>query len=129
MDGAGGTAPARRPKLRQAAFVYLHVGVLYESAVYAMARRGLLVERLGPPFLWLVLGAALVAVVFWLLWSRESVWTARVIWAMGLFRLPALIGGAFFPAPTARIPESFYLVALGVVLVNLWMLARAGWDL
>jgi len=119
----------RRRKLRQAAFVYLHVGVLYESAVYVMARRGLLVERLGPPFLWLVLGAALVAVVFWLLWRRESVWTARVIWGMGLFRLPALIGGAFFPAPTGRIPESFYLVALAVVLVNLWMLARAGWDL
>lgn len=116
-------------KLRQAAFVYLHVGLLYESAVYAMARRGVLAERLGPPALWLAGGAAIVGIVFWLLWSRKSVWTARVIWAMGLLRLPALIGGAFFPAPGARIPESFYQVALAVVLVNLWMLARAGWDL
>jgi hypothetical protein len=120
---------ARRGKLRQAAFVYLHVGVLYEGAVFTMARRGLLVERLGPPWIWLVSGAAIVALVFWALWSRESVWTARAIWALGLFRLPALIGGAFFPEPSARIPETFYLVALVVVLVNLWMLARAGWDL
>lgn len=125
---------SRRRKLRQAAFIYLHLGVLYESAVWVMARRGLLVERgLGAgalaAALWLALGAGIVALVFWLLWSRESVWTARVVWALGLFRLPALIGGAFFPAPSARVPEAFYGVALGVVLVNLWTLARAGWDL
>ena len=124
-----------RRKLRQAAFVYLHMGVLYESAVWVMARRGVLVDRAvaggrtGPLWLWLALGAGIVALVFWLLWSRESVWTARIVWAMGLFRLPALLGGAFFPEPSAQVPPSFYLVALGVVLVNLWMLARAGWDL
>jgi len=44
-------------------------------------------------------------------------------------RLPWLIGGAFFPLADARLPPSFYLVALVVVMVNLWMLARAGWDL
>lgn len=127
MADEGGAAASR--KLRPAAFVYLHVGVLYESAVYAMARRGLLAQRLGSPALWLLGGAAIVGIVFWLLWRRKSVWTARLIWAMGLFRLPALIGGSFFPAPGARIPESFYQLALVVVLVNLWMLARAGWDL
>jgi hypothetical protein len=68
-------------------------------------------------------------VVFWALWTRQSVWTARVIWALGLFRLPALIEGAFFPTEPSRIPGSFFLVALVVVFINLWMLARAGWDL
>src|SRR5207244_3641695 len=99
-------ADEQRRKLRQAAFIYLHVGVLYEGAVYEMARRGLLVERLDPAWIWLVSGAAIVALVFWALWSRASVWTARVIWALGLFRLPALIGGAFFPEPSARVPEA-----------------------
>ena len=126
-------ATGHRRKLRQAAFVYLHVGVLYEGAVYAMARRGILVarpaERLAPAWLWLATGAAIVALVFWLLWSRESVWTARVIWFLGLFRIPALIEGAFFPGPGAMVPPGFYLVALAVVLLNLWALARAGWDL
>jgi hypothetical protein len=37
--------------------------------------------------------------------------------------------GAFFADATRILPPSFYLTALGVVLVNLWMLARAGWDL
>ena len=121
--------PSRRRKFRQAAFGYLHVGVLYEAAVMAMARRDILAERLGPPWIWLVIGAVIVAAVFWGLWEKQSVWTARIIWGLGLFRLPALIGGAFFPLPSAQIPASFYLVALGIVLVNLWMLARAGWDL
>ena len=124
----------RRRKLRQAAFVYLHVGVLYEGAVYAMARRGILVargpaERFAPAWLWLLIGAAIVALVVWLLWGRESVWTARIVWFLGLFRVPALIEGAFFPAPGSVVPTGFYLVALGVVLLNLWTLARAGWDL
>lgn len=131
MTAVAGTAadPSRLRKFRQAAFVYLHVGVLYEAAVLAMARRDILAERLGPPWIWLVMGAVIVGAVFWGLWEKQSVWTARIIWALGLFRLPALIGGAFFPLPSAQIPPAFYLVALGVVLVNLWMLARAGWDL
>jgi hypothetical protein len=116
-------------KLRQAAFFYLHVGALYEAAVYTLAKRGVLGERLGPPWMWLLLGAGIVGVVFWALWFRRSFWTARVVWLLGLFRLPALIRGAFFPLESALLPESFYLVALGVVLLNAWMLARAGWDL
>ena len=44
-------------------------------------------------------------------------------------RLPALIGLAFFPAPGARVPTAIYAFAIPVVLVNLWLLARAGWDL
>lgn len=124
-----GLSEAHRRKLRQAAFFYLQMGVLYEAAVFAMARRGLLESRGGIPWLWLLAGAAIVAVVFWALWSRQSVWVARVIWGLGLFRLPALIEGAFFPTEASRLPTSFFLVALIVVFVNLWMLARAGWDL
>jgi hypothetical protein len=103
--------------------------VLYESAVFVMARRGLLGDRLGTPTIWLVVGALIVGAVFWALWSRESVWVARTIWLLGLFRLPTLIASAFFPLPGARVAPDFYLVALVIVLVNAWMLARAGWDL
>ena len=120
---------SQRRKLRQAAFVYLHLGVLYESAVFVMARRGLLGDRLGTPLFWLVAGALIVGGVFWALWSRESVWVARGIWLLGLFRIPTLIASAFFPLSTARVAPGFYVVALLVVLVNSWMLARAGWDL
>lgn len=119
---------ARARKFRQAAFVYLHVGLLYEAAVLVMARQGLLEGR-GPAWVWLVLGAAVVAVIFWALWSLQNAWVARAVWAANIFRLPALIGGAFFPDAGAGVPPSFYIVALGVVLLNMAMLARAGWDL
>lgn len=120
---------ARERKLRQAAFVYLHVGLLYEYAVFAMARRGLLPMERGPAWLWLVLGALVVAVIFWALWWRRSVWVARLVWVAQGLRIPALVSGAFFPGAGSRLPPSFYLTALVVVLVSLWMLARAGWDL
>ena len=130
-QGSGETAAvaARRRKFKQAAFFYLHMGVLYEAAVFEMARRGLLEARGGTPWVWLLAGAGIVAFVFWMLWARQSVWTARIIWALGLFRLPALVGGAFFPEEATRIPPHFFLVALVIVLANLWLLARAGWDL
>ena len=116
-------------KFRQAAFVYLHVGILYETAAFVMMQRGLLPTDRGAPWIWLLAGAVVVAVVFWLLWFRRSVWAARIIWAIHGLRLPALIGGAFFPAADARFPPSFYLTALVVVVINLGFLARAGWDL
>jgi hypothetical protein len=120
---------ARTRKLRQAAFAYLHVGILYESAVLVMAQRGLLPAERGPVWLWLAIGAVIVGVIFWGLWFKELVWLARIVWALHALRLPTLISGAFFPAAQAAVPPSFYVVALAVVLVNLWMLARAGWDL
>jgi hypothetical protein len=116
-------------KFRQAAFAYLHVGILYEAAVISVARAGLMPIGRGPVWAWLIFGAAIVAVIFWALWFRQSVWTARVVWGVQTLRLPAIISGAFFPQPGAVIPPSFYGVALVVILVNLWMLARAGWDL
>jgi hypothetical protein len=120
---------ARGRKFRQAAFVYLHVGILYLAAVWAMAGAGVLPEERGPVGVWLAFGAVILAVVFWGLWSWQNAWFARVIWALHALRLPALVEGAFFPAGEAALPSSFYLTAMGVVLVNLWMLARAGWDL
>ncbi|MGH7576308.1 MAG: hypothetical protein ACREM1_14430 [Longimicrobiales bacterium] len=119
----------REQKLRQAAFTYLHVGVLYEAAVWVAWRNELVSPARGPIWMWLGIGAAVVAVVFWLLWYRRSQWTARVIWALHTLRLPALIQGAFVPGAAERLSPTFYLVALIIVLINLVMLARAGWDL
>jgi len=120
---------ARARKFRQAAFVYLHVGILYEFSVWVFAGQGLLPPERGPVGVWLAVGALILAAVFWGLWRWQNEWVARVVWALHALRLPALLEGAFFPDPGARIPESFYLTAVVIVLVNLWMLARAGWDL
>ena len=120
---------ARARRFRHAAFAYLHVGLLYEAGVFALWRRGMLPAERGPAWLWLVLGALLVAVIVWVLWTRRSLWFARVLWALHALRLPALLTGAFFPAEGTLLPPSFYLTALVVVVVNLIFLARAGWDL
>lgn len=119
----------RAAKFRQAAFVYLHVGLLYEAAVWTIHRAGALPADRGPVWVWLAIGAVVVAVVFWGLWSWQNVWLARIVWALAALRLPALIEGSFLPAPDAALPARFYLTALVVVVGNLWMLARAGWDL
>ena len=120
-------APNAR-KFRQAAFVYLHVGLLYEAAVWSMAARGVLPADRGPAWLWLAFGAVILAAVFLGLWRWQNVWFARAIWALHALRLPALIEGGFL-AGAGRLSPEFYRFALVVVLVNLWMLARAGWDL
>jgi hypothetical protein len=116
-------------KFRQSAFAYLFVGILYESAVWTIWKRGLLTEGRGPIWLWLGVGAAITALVVWLLWRYRKPAIPRAIFVVHALRLPALIEGAFFPAVDAKLPPSFYGAALVVVIVNLWMLARAGWDL
>lgn len=119
----------RSARYRQAAFVYLHVGLLYEAAVWSMAGAGVLPAGRGPVWVWLAVGAAITAFVFWGLWSWQNRWFARAIWALHALRLPALIEGAFFPAADAALRPDFYLTALAVVVVNLAFLARAGWSL
>ncbi len=116
-------------KFRQAAFAYLHVAILYEAAAYVMWRQGLLPDGRGPGWLWLVIGAAVGGGIFIGLLRWRNVWFARVVWAVHGARLPALIGGAFFAGESARLPSAFYLTAIVVVVINLWMLARAAWDL
>lgn len=125
------TAASRADRYRQAAFVYLHVGLLYEAAVWVMWSRGLLPEGRGPVWVWLLAGAAITAVVFWGLWSWRNRWFARAIWALHALRIPALLEGAFLAqgAGGAGVPPRAYQAALVVVLVNLGFLARAGWDL
>lgn len=120
---------ARDTKFRQAAVAYLHVGLLYEAAAYVFWRHDLLPGSRGPAWLYLLLGAAITVAVPWGLWRWRNPWFARAIWAIHALRLPAVIGGAFFPRPDAAIPPALYLVALAVIVANLWMLARAAWDL
>ena len=131
VPGLEGTpeAASRSRKFRQAAMVYLHVGLLYLFSVWAMSRAGLLPAERGPVWVWLLLGTAILASVTWGLWSWQNPWIARVIWALHALRLPALIQGAFFPLPDSVLPSSFYVTAMVVVVGNLWMLARAGWNL
>ncbi|NIP82401.1 MAG: hypothetical protein GWM90_25520 [Gemmatimonadetes bacterium] len=120
----------RDRKFRQAAFVYLHVAILYEAAAYAMAQNGVLpTGGMGPPELWLVLGAVVGLAVFWALLHWKNAWFARAIWALHALRLPALISGAFLRGTDGQIHHSFYLTAIVVVVINLAFLARAGWDL
>lgn len=120
----------RAVKFRQAAFVYLHVAILYEAAAYAMWRAGRLPHtRLGPPALWLVLGAVVAGLVFVGLLRWQHPTFARVVWLVHGLRLPALVHGAFFAGASPVAPPAFYLAALVAVMINLWMLARAGWDL
>ena len=121
--------PARVQKFRQAGFVYLHVAILYEAAVYAMLQAGTLPTRLGSAWVWLVAGVAIAAFVFVGLYYWRNVWFARIVWVLNGARTPFLIGGAFFAGPEGVTPGAFYVTALVVVVINLWMLARAGWDL
>lgn len=122
-------ADRRAAKFRQAAFVYLHVGLLYEVVVWVLAGQGAMPADRGPIWLWLAFGAVIVGAVFAGLWHWRSVWLARGIWALHLLRLPALVDNAFFPDAASRVPASLWGAAIVVVLVNLAFLARAGWDL
>ncbi len=120
---------ARQRKFRQAAFAYLHVAILYEAAAYVMMGAGILPSRFGPPWIFLLLGALFAAAIVWALYSLQNAWVARIVWVLHGLRLPALIRGAFIVNQASRMPPSFYVTAIIVVVINLWMLARAGWDL
>jgi hypothetical protein len=116
-------------KYRQAAFVYLHVAILYEAAAYGMIRAGMLPDRFGSPWLWLLAGGVLAGLIFYGLYKWQNVWFARAVWGIHGLRLPALVGGAFFSTGAEGTPASFYIFAIVAVMINLGMLARAAWDL
>jgi hypothetical protein len=118
----------RVKKFRQAAFVYLHVTILYEMSALVMLQHDMIPDRFGPPALWLTLGGVVGLAVFAALYWWQNVWVARVIWFVHGLRLKALINSAFI-AGEARLAPGFYVAAIFVVVINMWMLARAGWDL
>lgn len=118
----------RARKFRQAAIVYLHVGLLYEFTAWVMIGQGMFPATRGPAWIWLVFGAAITLAVTIGLWRWHNKWLARAIWGLHALRLPTLVEGAFFEE-AGVVPPDFFLAAGVVVLVNLAFLARAGWDL
>ena len=119
-------APRAR-KFHQAAIVYLHYAVLYEVGAWVLLQRGLFPATRGPEWLWFALGVAIAGVVIAGLWWWQNAWFARVIWALVALRLPTLVEGAFFGSEL-DVPPALYAAAAIVVLINLWALARAAWD-
>ncbi len=119
--------PERTRKFHQAAIVYLHYAILYEAGAYVLLQRGLFPGTRGPEWVWFVTGAAIAALVIVLLWWWQNVWFARVMWVLVALRLPTLFEGAFFGSDL-QIPPMLYAAAALVVLLNLWALARAAWD-
>jgi hypothetical protein len=121
---------ARATKFRQAAFVYLHVAILYEAAAYAMWRANMLPStRFGPAWPWLLLGPLVAGLVFVGLLRWQNATFARVVWALHSLRLPGLIKSAFVTPALSPLPDAAYVLAIVIVTINLWMLARAAWDL
>ncbi|MFW6084098.1 MAG: hypothetical protein ACODAA_02690 [Gemmatimonadota bacterium] len=119
--------PSRALKFHQAAIVYLHYAVLYEVGAWVLLERGLFPATRGPEWVWFAAGVAIAALVIAGLWWWQNVWFARVVWALVTLRLPTLIEGAFFGSEL-DVPQGLYAAAGLVVLVNLWALARAAWD-
>jgi hypothetical protein len=128
---------ARQRKFRQAAMYYLFLAALYDGVVWQFTRHGLLGPRTpsGPVWVWLALGAAIAALVFYFLWFRQSAWVARVVAVLSVGRLVYLIPDAFLKVhpPPVGVPyapgRALYVAAFVVVAVNAWLMARAGWDL
>lgn len=119
--------PSRALKFRQAAIVYLHYAVLYEAGAWLLQQRGLFPATRGPVGVWFGVGAAIAALVVLGLWWWQNPWFARVIWVLVALRLPTLLEGAFFGSALG-VPPALYAAAALVVLINLWALARAAWD-
>jgi hypothetical protein len=121
---------SRQLKFRQAAFVYLHVALLREAAAYEMWRANLLpYSPLGSPTPFLIIGAVVAAVVFVALLRWQNVHFVRLLWLLHVVWLFPLLRYAFFAGADRPIPRSFYVTAIVAVLIAMWALARAAWDL
>ncbi len=96
--------------------------------VYVIGQQGLLPTRFGPPAMWLAIGATVAFAIFAGLYWWRNAWLARIVWFIHAGRLPWAMGGAFFGGE-GGLPTTLYGFAMIVILINLWMLARAGWDL
>lgn len=121
---------ARAKKFRQAAWVYLHYAILLEVGAYTMWRLDVLPRNWGPPALWVFVFAPVVfGSVFLGLWRWQNAWFTRAVWLVGIGRLPDLVHRAFVVSDTGPFAPSMYLTAIVATVLNLWMLARAGWDL
>ena len=83
----------------------------------------------GPAWVWLILGALVAGAIFLGLLRWQNVWFARAVWLLHSMRLPALISSAFISTVQGELSRGFYITAIVVVVINLWMLARAAWDL
>lgn len=129
---------ARTLKYRQAAAYYLWLAALYDGAVWQLQQHGVLGRATpgGPTWLYLVAGAIIAAVVFYFLWFRENRWVARVVAIASTVRLVAILDEAFLklhPSPVDGSPyaisRAFWIAAFVIVAINVWLMARAGWDL
>ena len=80
---------ARVAKFHQAAFVYLHVAILYEAAAYVMMGGGGVPIGVSAWF-WLGAGVLVAGLVFVGLYRWRNVWFARVIWVNPWSSAPVL---------------------------------------
>lgn len=119
----------RATKFRQAALFYALVGVLYEGAVFVAWRGGFAPTGRGPVWLWLGAGAVVLAVIVWGLWFWRNAWLARALWLLNAGRVIGVMAPAFVSEAEGGFAPAFYQLETVMLLINMWMLARAGWDL
>ena len=87
------------------------------------------VRFLRASLVWLVVGALLGGGLAWALYRWHKPWLPWILWITSAFRLQPLIRHAFVEEVTGQLTRGFYVAAIIVILINMWMLARAAWDL
>jgi hypothetical protein len=128
-------------KFRQAALAYLIYGIVYEGfTIYSIFTRGL------PPGVptsmavtFLLIGALIMALFPYLIFREYGLFTKIVSILVGLRAIALIIIIADLPLPSFYEREFFflkrmsstevYIFALGVTLLTLYFVARAGWDI
>lgn len=108
---------------------YLLVGLIYEASVFVAWREGFAPTHRGPPWLFLfVLAPLVLGFIVWGLWSWRNRWLARVLFVFNGVRVIFVFGPGFVPALERNLSPAFYQLETVLLLANMWMLARAGWD-